>query len=292
MIRKSILVSGLLILTACASSPTDELDESIPPLDSNSPSASSNQPRNEPPQAKKQVTSSSVPAETRPSAPAQNENQALIEAIRANDYDGIYRAATTVLSKNPNEVKALNALGLYHFHKGHHAAAMLMYDRALKVNPSSSEVHNNLGLTLLAQKENREALQEFRKAMALNNDEGAAAANLGSIYVEHKSYTKALVANEMAYKRNSKDIKILNNYGVALTATGKYAEAKEIYKRAMALNGDNKDVMMNYAILLIEHLKQNDEGLDLLNKARFLGLSPEARNRMNVLENKAKSGVK
>ena len=160
------------------------------------------------------------------------------------------------------------------------------------MNPNSSEVHNNLALTLLAQNQNREALQEFRKALALNNDEGAAAANLGSIYVEQKSFTKALVANEMAYKRNNKDPKVLNNYAISLTAVGKYKEAKDVYQRALSLNGDNKEIVVNYAILLIDHLNENKEGLDLINKARFLGISPEARNRINTLENKAKSGVK
>ncbi len=294
MIRKLVFSSCLVLLSACATSSKEETAQ-IPSIDGSSGDypPPTNQSKNDSLDAPtKSGGSPGKPDSRAASVPIRNESQALIDAEKNNDFESIYKASTALLAKNPNDVKALNALGLYFAHKGRPSAALMMYGRALKISPNSSEVHNNLALTLLTQKENREALQEFRKALANNNDEGAAAANLGSIYVEHKSYTKALVANEIAYKKNSKDPKVLNNYGISLTGVGKYKEAKEIYQKAMSLNGENKDVIVNYAILLIDHLNQNQEGLDLINKARFLGISPEARNRINTLENKAKSGVK
>jgi Flp pilus assembly protein TadD len=225
-------------------------------------------------------------------ATAGTETQALIEAVRSGSDDQIVRAATSILSKHPMDAKALNALGFVHYKRGQFAAAALMFDKAIKSDPRSSEVHNNMGLTFLAQKESREAIKSFRRALEANSGDGITAANLGALYIEHRDYNKALVAMEIAYRKNSKDHRILNNYGIALAATGKHSQARDMYKQALSLNSNSKDVMLNYAILLIDHLNKNDEGLDLIGKIRFLGPSPEARNRINALENKAKAALK
>ena len=45
-------------------------------------------------------------------------------------------------------------------------------------------------------------------------------------------------------------------------------------------------------LLKTQHLNKNQEGLDVLNRLKFVGTSPEMRNRINALENKAKAGVK
>lgn len=225
-------------------------------------------------------------------AASRTSSNDLDNAIRAKNNEAIHRAAISVLSQNPNDVKALNALGLYHYELKHYPAALMMFGRALKVNPNVSELHNNLGLVYMAQGEKRDAIKAFRRAIELNSRDANAAANIGAIYISEKDYTKALVALEIAYKKNNKDVRVLNNYGIALTAAGKYNEAKDAYKDAMKLQSSNKEVMLNYAILLIDHLKQGSEGLEVINKLRFLGPSPEARNRINGLENKAKSGLK
>ncbi|MEZ0392949.1 MAG: tetratricopeptide repeat protein [Pseudobdellovibrionaceae bacterium] len=222
----------------------------------------------------------------------RDDANVLSDAIKSGHDDSIVRAAVQILSKNPYDARALTALGYYRYKRGQYAAAQLMLGKALKANPNYSDAHTNMGLTLLALKEQREAIKSFRTAIAINNNDGNAAATLGSIYLENKDFIKALVALEIAARKNYKDPKVLNNYAVALTATGKYNDARDIYKQAMSLNSNNKDIMYNYAILLIDHLKKYDEGLDLLSKVKFLGPSTEARNKINVLENKAKAGLK
>lgn len=236
-------------------------------------------------------------ADEKPEAPppqvtSRDDAQILAEAVKSQNEEAIARAAKQVLSKNPNDGKALNALGYYHYRKGQLSAALLMFGKAQKAMPSDSSIQNNIGLTLLAQKEQRAAIQAFRKALELNSGDENASANLGSLYVENKEYAKAIVVMEMGYRRNSNNQKFLNNYGVALAATGKYNDARDMYKKALALNQNSREVLFNYAVLLIDHLKKYDEGLDLVNKVKFLGPSPETRNRINILENKAKTGVK
>ena len=279
---KLLSLSLILILVACSSA---EKDSSSSSEDNSMESLSidDGSPSNEAPAKRVEVPKSTTP-------PSATETQALTEAIRANNDEAIARAAQTVLAKNPADVKALNAMGMHHFRKGQIKAAEYFYGRGLRANPQSGELHNNMGLVQLSEGERNEAIKSFKKAMELGNDSNAAG-NLGAIYLKEKDYSKALIAMEVAYRKNSKDVRVLNNYAVALTAQQKYSDAKDIYKKASQANPNDKDVMLNYAILLIDHTKDMSQGLELIDRLKFLGPSAEARNVINALENKAKAGL-
>lgn len=287
MQKKIWTLMCLLLAAACSSSPKAENvggeSYEVPPPKV----AGKNKKDNPPTHAETPVEEPKPMAST-----ARTDAQALVEAVKSENDEAIAKAATGVLGKNPSDAKALNALGFYHYKKGHYSAALLLLGKAIKADPNASEAHNNLGLTYLAEKEDREAIKSFRRAVEVNSNDGVAAANLGSMYVRNGDYIKALVAMEIAYRKNSKDPKILNNYGIALAANKKFNEARDMYKQALNLNSGNKDVMLNYAILLIDGMNQPKEGLELLNKVRFLGPAPEMRNRLNSLENKAKASLK
>lgn len=217
---------------------------------------------------------------------------ALSKAISANNDESIYRASIDILHQNANDLRALNALGMYHYRKGHYPAAEYFFKKAYKVNPQSTELLNNLGLLALIQGERREATGYFRKALAIDSQNSIAAANIGSIYVEDKDYTKAQVALEIAYKKLSRDFKIMNNYAVVLTANGKYEKAKEIYREVLRGNETQKEVLFNYSILLIDHLKQYSEGMDIINKLKFHGVTAEMKSKVAAMEIAAKSVAK
>jgi hypothetical protein len=50
--------------------------------------------------------------------------------------------------------------------------------------------------------------------------------------------------------------------------------------------------MLNLAAVYIEKLNKFDEGLDLINRLKFVGPDQEARQTIKELENKAKAGLK
>jgi Flp pilus assembly protein TadD len=281
--KKYLIISLVLVLIGCSSSAPRNSDETSVEEEADYQTSEMTQPV-KPPQEEDFPKPAPVPT--------RDESNLLADAVKSQNDEAIARAARQVLAKNPNDSKSLNALGFYHYKKGQYPAALLFLGKAQKVNPNDSDVQNNIGLVHLAQKENREAVQAFRKALELNSSDANASANLGAIYADNKEYTKAATAMEMGYRKNSKDPKFLNNYAIALTGIGKYDDARDMYKKALSLSSNNKDLMLNYAILLIEHLKKYDEGLDILNKLKFLGPSTEARNRINVLEKTAKTGVK
>ncbi len=285
--RNKIIFSLALVMTAGCSSTSSKREKS-----------NSYSPRSEVMEAPK-VDRREAPApvmsekdKVKPVAPAASLYDSLNEGIKNQNDEKIFNSATMILTQNPNDLKALNAMGLYHYKKGRFDLAKYLFSKAIGANPNSAESYSNLGVVYLAQNERREAIKSFRKALSLNSSDAVASANLGAIYVQEKDYNKAIFALEIAYNKGLRDSKNLNNYGVALAATKKYDRAEEIYKIALKDQNTNKEVLVNYAILLVENLGKNQEGLDLISRLKFVGVPSEARNRINALENKAKAGVK
>jgi Flp pilus assembly protein TadD len=231
-----------------------------------------------------------VVAPLSPAPSVKTTIDALDEAIKSQIDEKIYKQASTVLLQNPNDAKALNALGLYHYKKGRFTAAKFFLGKILAVK-ESSEAYNNLGVVHLALGEKREAVQAFRQALSLNSRDGAAAGNLGAILTAADAYPKAATLLETAYDQGYRDVRILNNYAIALTAQGKGSQAESHYENALKSQPQNRELLFNYAILLIENLKKPKEGLDVLNRLKFVGPAQEQRSRIKDLENRAKLGL-
>ena len=213
----------------------------------------------------------------------------LITAIKSQNDDAISKAAMRILLQAPNDVKALNALALVNYKKGRYDAAQYLLSKALAKSGNVSETHSNLGLFFLAKKEKRDAIRSFKKALEINPQDGVAAANLGSIYVQEKDMIKAVFALEIAYGRGVRDIKTMNNYAVALASNGKTAEAGRIYKTLVKDNASNKEVLFNYIVFLVDHEQNYKEGIEYINRLKFVGVPPEVRQKLSALEAKAKS---
>ncbi|KYG61348.1 adventurous gliding motility protein T, partial [Bdellovibrio bacteriovorus] len=225
-----------------------------------------------------------------PTTPSQYA--ALNEAIKSQSDEKIYQAATQILTQSPNDAKALNALAMYHYKRGRYDLCRYLLSKAISSSPKMAELHSNLGIVQLAQGERRDAIKSFRKALDINNDEAVAAANLGAIYVQEKDYGKAQVVLETAYKRGVRDPRVLNNYAIALSAHRKYDKAADLYAQILKDNGNNKEALYNYATLLVENMGKYQEGLDVINRLKFVGGPSDTRNKIIALENKAKAGLK
>lgn len=224
------------------------------------------------------------------SAESNKKVQQLNGAIKNQQDEEIFRAASQILFDSPNDLRALNAMALYNYKRGRFLAAEYLLYKAIAQHPNSNEVHSNLGVVFLAQKKDREAIGEFRKALEINSDDPVASANLGSIFVMQKDYTKAQIVLETVYKKGWKDSKALTNYAIALTAVGKFDKSEEIYKTIIREQNSNKEVLFNYAILQIDHLHKFAEGLETINRLKFIGPPGESRKRLAALEAKAKAG--
>lgn len=221
-----------------------------------------------------------------------NPDEALTEAIRKANPDAIYSTAVRVLTEDAKNLKALNALGVYHLQKGQTKAAKLFFDKSLKISKNQTELYNNLGIVALAENDRPASIKFFKKALEYNRDNGVAANNLGNIYLEVKDFNKALSFLNLAEKSFRNDHRFWNNLGVALVGTRNFDKAKAAFETGLRLRSSDLDLMFNYSILLIQNLKSYQPGLEFLNQLKEKGPRPEMRDKINTLENLAKTGLK
>lgn len=274
-----------LFLAACSSTPTAEESSAAPQQEAAKPAsgkANSNMIEMKPADAK--------PVEAAPAKPIKYD--VLNSAIASKNEERIKNASIEVLQNSPKDLKALNSLAMSYLQKGNSEAAIMLLNKMTTIEPRSSSAHANLGLVYLGRGEKREAIDMFKKALEYDSDNFTAAANLGAIYVKEKDYNKALIALEDTVEAGKADEPTMNNYAIALSATGKAQEAANIYEKILNKNTSNKNAMLNLAIVYIDKLNKFDEGLDLINRLKFVGPDLDARQLIKELENKAKAGLK
>ncbi|MEK6628962.1 MAG: tetratricopeptide repeat protein [Bdellovibrionota bacterium] len=245
----------------------------------------------------KQETSKS-PSPSVPSAPVviaptvDISYRDLEKAITSGNNESIKTISNDLLQMNSKDLKALNALAMYYYNKQQLAAAELLLNKALTSHPKSSAVYNNLGLIELAKNEKKEAINMFHKALELDSKNHSAAANIAAIYVKNKSYQYAVIALEKFADIKLIGVDSLNNYAIALQATGKLDDASDIYESILKKVPDHKSALLNFSILLIEKQAKYNDGLDIINRLKFVGIDNESRELIKNLENKAKAGLK
>ncbi|RYZ79998.1 MAG: tetratricopeptide repeat protein, partial [Proteobacteria bacterium] len=224
MISKTIasITCGLVlvqVLAGCGSSPKKDDDGYSPTAASADSTLNFDSPDGAGSSASKPNPAASGKAAPSAAAVSQSATPSqgtLVDAIKGQNDDQIARVAGQLLTQNPNDARALNAMAMTYFRKGKVDAAKFLLNKALVANPNAGEVHNNMGLIYLANNEPREAIKSFRKALDLNPNDGIAAANAGSIYVTQRDYNKAATVLEVAQSHGVRDVKTMNNYAVAL----------------------------------------------------------------------------
>lgn len=236
-----------------------------------------------------EVVAQQVPANTG----TQNEvEKKLVDAIKSQSDSQIQVYAQELIKQDGKNLRALNSLGVLHYKNGRYVAAQYLFNKALKLYPKEADLFNNLGLVLLAIGERREALLTFKKGLQINSQSAIIGANLGSIYVKERDFIKAEIALEIPIKKGLKDTKIQNNYAITLAARGKKQEAAELFEKLSKENPNSREIMYNNAIAKIDYLNQPKEGLDVLNRLKFVGVPDDVKNEIKELEIRAKAGLK
>jgi Flp pilus assembly protein TadD len=205
-------------------------------------------------------------------------------AIMTKDDISVEKSTAQILSSDPDDVKALNAMAMHHAQKGRYSLAEFILEKAEKIEGNSHVVYNNLGVINFQQGKKREAVGYFKKALNVKSNYGVAAANLGSYFADVRDYGKARYSLEIAYKAGIKDINTLNNYAISLMATGESAE--EIFDLGMQTGSTSVNFLVNYCIYLVEVKKDLGKAKSILEKINFMGPEPERKETVRSLDKK------
>ena len=277
MIKKVFLICLIALLNSCAST-TDESSSDDGELSVDDKKSST-----------KGTEGATAPVvQTSPKALSE-----LSKAFQSKNQKELFNVAGQILSQNPHDPQALNALALHHIQKGEWGAARLLLERALEKNKDVAGLYNNLGVIDLREESLDSAYLNFKTAYSKDARNSNVLNNLGSIYIKYLDYGKAERLIEDAYSFMPDSLSVTNNYAILKRSLGQYEEAARLYKKVLDKDPRNVSTVLNYAILLIEYMKKYDEGERLLNKLEFLESNePYIRAKMTELNSKLQAARK
>jgi predicted O-linked N-acetylglucosamine transferase (SPINDLY family) len=160
-----------------------------------------------------------------------------------------------ILRVDPNQVDALQLLGVIAGHTGRAKMAFAYLHAALRLKPDFAEVHNNLGNVLLNQRQLADAVASFQQALRCKPDFAEAHNNLGMALREQGKLAEAAVCFEQALRLQPDFPEAHNNLGSALREQGKLAEAVVCLEQALSLAPDFAEAHHNLGLALREQGK-------------------------------------
>jgi tetratricopeptide (TPR) repeat protein len=223
-----------------------------------------------------------------PTSPTPGPADSLFqEAVKAQDSVRQARLYREYLKLKPEDVIALNNLGIALKKQGDYEGAVSSYRTAIQKvpagdNPRTAKIYNNLGEALRLQNNTPEALEAFNKALELDPKLGFAYNNVGKIYFSQNRLEDAIVSFQKAVALTPKEVEPQGNLAGALIASKRYQEAIQAAGQGVKL--DPKDPITRYNLGLA--LSKQSE-LELKNSQNLLKQSElELKNAQNLFDGK------
>jgi protein O-GlcNAc transferase len=210
-----------------------------------------------------------------------NEALALHRAGRLSEAEQRYRA---ILAADAGHADARHHLGIVHYQRGEHIAAIRQIDAALKIAPNIAAAHNNRGAALAALSRLGEAVESYERAVALTPDYVEAWFNRGNALAELGRLDAALASYDAVIARAPHHAAACAKRGNVLHRMQRFAEAVASFDRAIALTPDYAEAWNNRGVALssLERLAEAVASCD-----RAVALRPDdaemLRNRGSVL---------
>ncbi len=144
------------------------------------------------------------------------------------------------VSKTPESVDALNAVGNAYIEKDKEERGVKYLKKALEIDPQNYRVLNNLGITYGKKGNCREAVKYFKRTVKQRPDEASPYVNLGNCYYRMGDVDKALKHYHKSLKRNPGEREAIYNMIVCYREKGEYRRAYRLAKKLLGLHPDDR----------------------------------------------------
>ncbi len=170
------------------------------------------------------------------------------QAGRLSQAEQLYRQ---ILQQEPNQIEALQLLGIIAFQNGNTEEAIACYRKALAVNPNLAPVHSNLGIALRTQGKLEEATWHYQQAVALQPNNAQFHYNLGFILQAQEKFEEAQESYRQVVALQPNYVEAYYNLGYVLYVQGQIEQAIACYDRAIELKPDYVEARVNRAEALL-----------------------------------------
>ncbi|MEC9281987.1 MAG: hypothetical protein VX642_04705 [Bdellovibrionota bacterium] len=207
----------------------------------------------------------------------------LEEALKANKTNEIPVLAGKILSRDENNVAALNALGVYNYQRNKLGIASIFWNRVLKLQNRNSQALNNLGVIAAKESKDSDAITFFKKAIKADSSNVSAYANLGALYIKYYNFKSAEATLELAKSDLSKKVEFLNNYGLALYGAGDPSKSIDVLQEAISKSPKNIPLATNYVAILVHSGKDLMKAEKLVTQLKLLTQDPKQLVRLSKI---------
>ena len=148
-------------------------------------------------------------------------------------------------------VRSLDGLARVYQHKGDHANALAVINKAIEISPNAADRHMDLACELKAVGNTAGAKASLAKALKLSRKE----AKLPSKYIEAcldlgmDKEAETVMQRSMGGKE---EIVFLNQMGIVCRRRKEFERAQKYYKRALEIAPEDETLNYNYAVLLVD----------------------------------------
>lgn len=197
--------------------------------------------------------------------------------------------AGKILSRDENNIAALNALGVYNFERNKFGIASIFWNRVLKLQEKNSQALNNLGVIAAIDSKDSDAITFFKKAIKADSSNISAYANLGSLYIKYYNFKAAEATLELAKSDLSEQVDFLNNYGLALYGAGDSSKAVDVLQEAISKSPKDIPLATNYVAILVDSGQDLMKAEKLVTQLKLLTQDPKQLVRLSKISRELNS---
>ena len=157
-----------------------------------------------------------------------------------------------VLAREPDQPRALHALGTHLAKTGRLVEALECLQRSVTLDPANAAAHYDLGLALQLLNRPTEAVASYRRALEHDPHNAVAANNLAIALRQSGQLDEAIAAYRRAIEIDPNYAEAHNNLATALKLKGLLADAADGYRRAIQLKPAYVEAHYHLGIALLE----------------------------------------
>lgn len=189
---------------------------------------------------------------------------------REGDLNQAKTLCRRIFKMDPENIEALNLFGSVHLIEKKYDTAKECLELVISVVPNQVNALNNLGLIYLECDRNFGAAETyFKKVLTLEPKHVNALMNLGNLYRALHQIESARASYKKALEIDPKNGALLNNLGSLEAKTGRIEEARAYYQQALIAMPDKPEILSNL-ITMHRTLGENEAALALISKAMSL----------------------
>ncbi len=169
-----------------------------------------------------------------------------------------------ILDTDPNQVDALQLMGVLFGQTRRLDQAHNMLSRAATARPEDANIKYNLGECCRQLGRTGDALDAYRAALTMAPDHADAAAGLAGLLLQEEEADEAIEVCRKILKRVPKDPRLHNQLGCAQLDSGDVVGARKRFQKAIELAPNDSTARRNLAVALVR-LDEMPQALELLD---------------------------